>query len=352
MPRKREWTERDLSILQELYEIREMTKRQITATYFEGNAKYASKRLSIMKKEGLIITQVYGTRSQGKTKVAAYARLTERGMNLLLQRGRVDNRNYRARDLGLSIQQRQYITDANELHVRIPEVHFMDSRAIKRKHILNRGVLTVGGFITEQGDYLIYILNADAKERTLVKIVTEIRTPKLVQGYLIYYKSLAVKSLFECISEKQGLVTGGVPVYLLPFDDLGICMTRDYILSNKLLKLQKLFEAYGSLTPVQGQSKYGFLYGLRQQVGKRGPYVIELLTGDMLILKRCLRNYNMEASQREGRRVLLFCFEEEVQRYKQDLLSAAHVDIVGIPKSAFESHFEGSDAVRNMDAQG
>jgi hypothetical protein len=32
MPRQREWTDRDLSILQELYELREMTKKQITMT--------------------------------------------------------------------------------------------------------------------------------------------------------------------------------------------------------------------------------------------------------------------------------------------------------------------------------
>ncbi|MBG9796068.1 hypothetical protein ABD76_28010 [Paenibacillus dendritiformis] len=334
MPRKREWTERDLSILQELYELREMTKSQITTKHFEGNVKYANKRLYIMKKEGLIVSQVHGMRKEGKTVVAAYVRLTEQGMGLLIKTGRLDKKSYRARDLGLSLHQREYITDANELHVRIPEGDFMDSRAIKRKHQLNRGNLTVGGFATQQGDYMIYILRPDALERTLVKIIAEIKSPKKVKGYLVYYKSPSVKSAFESIIEKMVLVTGGIPVHLLPFDELGIRITRDYILSNTFLKLQKLFEPYGELSPVRGPSKYGFLYGLRQEPGKRGPYVIELLTGDIMILKRCLRNYNLEASQREGRRILLFCFAEEVQSYKKELSSAAYVDIVGIPRES------------------
>ncbi|GIP08188.1 hypothetical protein J1TS5_03580 [Paenibacillus macerans] len=332
MPRQREWTKRDITLLYELYEVREMTKAQIIQKYFAGNMKYGSKRLYILRDEGLVTSQVHGFGSGDRRVRAAYYRLTEQGLHLLRQKEVISENNYRARDLELTVQQRQYIIDANELHIRVPDVMYMDSRAIKRKYVLNRGNLTVGGFSHEGGDYMVFILNKDAKEQTLIKIMMEIRAQKPVKGYLIYYKSLAIKRMFEAICEKQGLVTGGVPVYLLPFDDLGIYLTRDYILSNTFLKLQKLFESYGNLALVPGPSKYGFLYGLRQEPGKRGPYVIELLTGDILILKRCLRNYNLEASQREGRRVLLFCFEEEVQRLKEELLSAAYVDIVGIPR--------------------
>lgn len=335
MPRKREWTERDLLLLRELLELREMTKAQIVEKHFEGNEKYGAKRLHIMKAEGLVVSKVCGHLSQGRKTTAAHYRLTEKGMNLLIQEGLIVEKSHRARDLELSKPQRQYIIDANELHVQIPDVPFMDSRAIKQKYSLNRGNLTVGGFSIESGDYMIYILRPDAFEKTLVKLITEIKQAKNMRGFLVYYKSQSVKRSFEAISEKLGLVTGGVPVHLLPFDELGIRITKDYILSNALLKLKNLFKDYGEFAEVQGQSKYGFRYGIYQQrvEGERsGPYVIELLTGDMMILKRCLRNYNIEMSQRVGRRVLLFCYEPDVERYKEELLSASHVDIVGISK--------------------
>lgn len=356
MPRRREWTERDLSILQELYELREMTKRQIATKHF-ASEKYANKRLYVMKKEGLIATNVYGKRTSGQTITAAYVRLTEAGMDLLMERGFLDSKNYRARDLGLSIQQRQYITDANELYVQIPGVPFMDSRVIKRKYHLNRGNLTVGGFSTSEGDYMIYILMPDAKNQTLIKIIREIKKHLRIRGYLIYYKSQSVKHAFEAMSDRMELVTGGIPVHLVPFNEWGIHITREYILTNTFLKLQKLLEPHGELTEIGSSSKYGFEYGLIQREksgqgrGSSGPYVIELLTMNIMILKRCLTSYTIDTSQTVGRRVLLICHEDEVERYKEELLSAAHVDIVGIPKSAFESHFEGSD-VRNTDVQG
>ncbi|MGG1880333.1 hypothetical protein ABDI30_22560 [Paenibacillus cisolokensis] len=337
MPRQREWTERDLCILQELYELREMTKKQIAMKHF-GSEKYAHKRLYIMKKEGLITTNVYGKRTAGRTITAAYVRLTEAGMDLLIERGLLDSKNYRARDLGLSIQQRQYITDANELFVQIPKVPYMDSREIKRKYNLNRGNLTVGGFRSDKGDYMIYILMPDARDQTLIKIINEIKKQMKLRGFLVYYKSQSVKHAFETMSEKMSLVTGGIPVHLLPFNEWGIQITREYVLTNTFLKLQKLLEPYGELKEIGSSSKYGFEYGLVQEErkgqgkGSSGPYVIELLTMNMMILKRCLTNYSIDTSQRVGRRVLLFCYEEEVERYQQELLGASHVDIVGISK--------------------
>lgn len=336
MPRQREWTDRDLSILQELYELREMTKKQISVKHFDSE-KYAHKRLYVMKKEGLITTNVYGKRTAGRTVTAAYVRLTEAGMDLLIERGLLDGKNYRARDLGLSIQQRQYITDANELFVQIPEVPYMDSRQIKRKYNLNRGNLTVGGFRSDKGDYMIYILMPDAREQTLVKIINEIKKHMKLRGFLVYYKSVSVKHAFETMSEKLNLVTGGIPVHLLPFNEWGIQITREYILTNTFLRLQKLLEPYGELKEVGHSSKYGFEYGLVQKewIGPwKDPYVIELLTMNMMTLKRCLTNYSIGVSQTVGRRVLLFCYEDEVEHYKQELSTAAHVDIVGISKNS------------------
>lgn len=349
MPRQREWTERDLSILHELYHLREMTKGQIAAKHF-ASVKYANKRLFIMKKEGLITSHVFGMKTADRTLTTAYLRLTEAGMDLLMERGLLDSKNYRARDLGLSIQQRQYITDANELYVQMSEVPFMDSRAIKRKYNLNRGNLTVGGFSVNEEDYMIYILMPDAKNQTLIKIMTEIKRHPRLKGYLIYYKSQSVKHAFEAMSDKVGLVTGGIPVHLLPFNEWGIQITKELILTNTYLKLRKWLEPYGDLIEVGNKSKYGFLYGLYEHGSSTGPYVIELLTMNMLALRRCLMNYTNDTSQKVGRRVLLLCYEEEVEHYKQHLLTAAYVDIVGISPESVKRSFERGDERQQNEA--
>ena len=348
MPRQREWTKRDVDILYELYKVREMTKQQILQSYFAGNERYGSKRLYVLRGEGLVTSEIHGGNGQGGKRVrTAYYRLTARGLELLRKKGVVEESKYRARDLELTVQQRQYIIDANELHIRLPEVVYMDSRVIKRKYKLNRGNLTVGGFSNEHGDYMIFILNADAKETTLQKILMEIKAKKYISGYLVYYKSPSVKRAFETLCHEQALVTGGIPLYMLPFDTKGIIITRRYILStNAFSNLQELLSEYGTLTRVkEGSNKHGFLYGMRREDGLLTPYVVEMITGDIMVLKRCLRNYNVDAYQREGRRVLLFCYEEEVQRYRDELLSVIYVDVLGVPKMIVESSFEGRDAI-------
>lgn len=343
MPKQREWTERDLLILQTLYELRELTKQQITATYFNGNAKYANKRLYIMKCEGLIVTQIYCRRIEQHTRVAAYIRIAERGMELLVAKKRIETSNYRARDMGLTAQQRQYIIDANELHLRISEIPFLDSRRIKRKYHLNRGDLLLGGFETTQGDYTIYILNTETKPQTFIKIVTEIRSSKQIQikGYLIFYKHGSVRRRFVELCEREGLVTGGIPIYLLPYDELGIGLTRWYILaSNRYTHLQQLLAPYGQLVRVKDHSKYGFLYGLRREGEENPPYLVEQLTGDMLTLGRNLKFYTPEMSRRAGQQVLVICLEEEKEYYQKQMEHERHVDILGIPRITVESHFK------------
>lgn len=341
MPRQREWTERDVQILHELYQVREMTKQQILQRFFEGNEKYGSRRLYIIRDEGLVLSAVHGYGSKEKRVRAAYYRLTEAGMHLLRERGVIHETNYRARDLELTVQQRQYIVDANELHLRIPTVEYMDSRSIKREYQLNRGNLTVGGFRTAHGDYMIYILHDQATDQTLLKVEMEIRAGDRVNGYLVYHKSQSVKTRFESICVERKLVTGGKPVYLLPYDELGIGLTRWHIVAvDRYAHLQQLLVPYGQLVRVKDHSKYGFLYGLRREGEGKPPYLVEQLTGDMLTLGRNLKFYTPEISRREGHRVLVICLEEEVELYQKKMKHERHVEVLGIPRIAVERHFK------------
>lgn len=344
MPKQREWTERDVQMLREMYRLREMTKEQLLRRYFSGgNEGYGSKRLHVLKQEGLVISEVHGARKNGRMLRTAYYRLTEQGLRFLRERGVIEDYGDRARDLKWSTKQRELMLDMNELHLSMPDIAFSDSRAIKRKYSMNRGDRVVGGFNVGEGDYLVYILTANAQEDTLIKIIEEIRKPKPIQGHLVYAKSSAVKRHFERLCEQQKLVTGGVPMHVLSLDALGVGITRHYILLNGYSHLQELLADHGKLSRVKDRSKYGFWYGMRPLTSieaASAPYVIELLTGNILMLKRCLSAYNRDRSEREGRRILLICWDTEIELYRQELIMHTHIDLLGIPRSAVESHFK------------
>lgn len=352
MPKQREWTERDVAILHELYEVREMTKQQLIQRFFEGNEKYGSRRLYMLRNEDMLMSEVHGYGSAGKRVRTAYYRLTEKGLRLLREKGKVADISDRARDLRWSVKQREHMTDVNELHFIMPTVPFMDSRAVKRKYSMNRGDLTLGAFSKAEDDLLIYIMSGQAQEKTLVKLIEEMRKFKSqsIGSYLVYAKSLSVKTHFERLSEKMGLVTGGVPLHVLPYDEHGIGITRHYILSNRLPELLAEM-GIGKLVQVKGggSDKYGFRYGLRPLGDETSatPYAIELLTGDPLILRRCLSAYHKGRSQTEGRRVVVICWEDDLPELQAIWEAETHVDFIGVPLTAVKTHFERIEEKRN-----
>lgn len=332
-----------MSILHELYAVREMRRQQIFERFFVGHEGYAHRRLSILRDEGMVTSEVHGYGPPERRVRAAYYRITEKGIELLRKKGRINETNYRARDLELTVKQREYVVDTNELHIKMPEVGYLDSRAIKRKYNLNRGNLTVGGFQGEKGDYMIFLLQENVIKHTLEKIFEEISAGTNVQGYLVYTKSPSVKTHFEQLSEKVGLVTGGVPLHLLPYDEYGVGLTRHYILSNHLPELL-VEQGIGKLVQVKGggSDKYGFRYGLRPLGDETSatPYAIELLTGDPLILRRCLSAYHKGRSQTEGRRVVVICWEDDLPELQTSWEAETHVDFIGVPRTAVKTHFE------------
>jgi hypothetical protein len=184
----------------------------------------------------------------------------------------------------------------------------------------------VGGFVTPLGDYMIFVLQASVQERNVLKMIKEIQSTDKMKGYLIYYKSVFAKGTFEQLVERIGLTTGGIPVHLLPFDARGTDITHKFILGDNLLET---LSPFGVLEPIT--SKYGFTYGMRKDK-EIGKYVIELLTGDMLILKRCLTNYNISAFQREGRKVLLFCWDDEFDQVKERIERLNYLEVKLIKK--------------------
>lgn len=321
--RPREWTERDLNLLKTLYDVRVLTREQILRNFFEGTVNYGKNRIGVLLKEKLI--QSHLRRLEGKM-ITDY-RITEKGIRLLIEISIISDNTVRARKMEPSEKQRQYIVDANEIYFKIPEVPYKDSRGIKRKHQLNRGELTVGAFETNQGDHLLYVLQPESEEGSIAKIISEIREHKSsITAYHIYWKSAASRKSFERQFKEHGLVTGGRPIYLLPFTERGFWIARNFILGKS--SLNEVLKSKLNISIEEFPNKYGFRYRTYQN-GKT-KYVIEQLTYDIISINRCLRTYGISQYQLEGRNVLLFYWSDESEGKEELVKKYPYVELVPI----------------------
>jgi hypothetical protein len=310
--RKREWTERDIGILLELYRMRMVKLEQILERWFKENKSHGNRRMSVMKKEWLVTSE--RTRTNGRNE--AIYRITERGVRLLLERGLLkDSEVVRARDLEFSPMQKDVMMEAGELRFTLPDIPYLDSRAFKRKHEMNRSELVLGGFELPDGDCALYIVRENPKEQTIQRLVREIGAPKSnISRYLVFYKS--IKTPFEGIRWS----TGGKPVHVLPLNDKGIAIMRELVFGKRL---SELVREHGELVDAP-ENRWRFRYVLKTTAGEQ--YAVEALTGDNVLLERALREYRDTRSK-----VVLFAWKED-EAILERVKGAHWIEIATIPK--------------------
>lgn len=349
--RSRKWTERDIALLHELYKLREMSKTQCLALFFPNNEVYGKKRIEVMRQARIILSITRYAKELGRLQ--ATLRITERGLHMLVERGLVQEREVRARDLELSDKQRSYILDANEISFKVKHVPYLDSRAIKRKYNLNRGDLVLGSLSPSEGDYMLYILTAGVYGSTVKRIVDEISVHLKkravdgvsadingIAGYLIYYRDEEARDTFERYS--VGLVTGGVPIHLLPYSDRGIFVTRELIFGEVEAVLHLMERTIGQEAAIRylPSSKYHFDYGVTYKDGS-SKYIINSLTGNKIKLERIMREY--KGSTAKGRMdALLFCWTEDEVYYRTKAREAHWIEIVPIMPPSFETRLDSN----------
>lgn len=335
--RARKWTMKDISLLHEVYKLREMSKAQCLTLFFRQNEVYGRKRIEIMRQAGVLHSVTKYAKELGRLQ--ATVRITERGLQLLAERGLVQEGAARARDLELSDKQRSYILDANEISFKVSHIPYLDSRAIKRKYNLNRGDLVLGALSPPEGDYMLYILTSNVFETTIKRILEEIGTHKNkrrtddvmgIAGYLIYYRDTQARDSFE--RHSVGLVTGGVPVHLLPFSERGIYVIRELIFGEKETLLRWMRIGAGHDGTIRNlSSRYHFEYGVTYPDGT-SKYVIDGLTGNKVLLERIMREYSGVTAK--GRmNALLFCWDEDEAYFREKTKQAHYIEIVPIPWS-------------------
>jgi len=314
--RKREWTERDMEILLELYRMRAVKLEQILEKWFKKSKGYGKIRLGVMKKEWLVTSK--RIRTNGRNE--ALYRITERGVRLLVERGALEESEaVRARDLEFSPMQRDVMLEAGELRFALPAIPYLDSRTFKRKHEMNRSELVLGGFELPDGDCALYIVRENPKEQTVQRLVREIGAPKSnISRYLVLHKS--DKSPFESIRWS----TGGKPVHVLPLNKEGISIVRDLVFGYRLAELVR---EHGELTNAP-ENRWRFRFVLKAATGER--LAVEALTGDTVLLERALREYRDTRSK-----VVLFVWEEDVATLER-VKGANWIEVVSIPRGRLQ----------------
>lgn len=181
--------DRDLNILQDLYNFRALTTEQIKRKYFSESEYYVNKILGKLRKEHFI-TSATLKGSRDKKKGITYHRLTETGMECLARHG-VSVEGY-AQNLYVKPVQLHYILSANDIMVDLTQAGWkaLDSRGIKKQFNLDDRMNIHGLLIAPDGkQYGFYVLEEGVTRNTLGRIAAEIKDSYAkVQNFIIFTK--------------------------------------------------------------------------------------------------------------------------------------------------------------------
>lgn len=189
--------DRDLNILEDLYNYRAMTTKQIKRRYFEKTKYYVNKVLHNLRRENYIASKsLKGSRINKKGEVYHY--LTENGLECLGRqkrpvKGLIQN-------LYVKPSQLHYILMVNDLMIDLEESGWKlwDSRRLKREYGLDSRMNILGLLKAPDGrEYCFYILEEGALPTTLGKIQAEIRDHyKKVKNLIIFTNGSTVHENF------------------------------------------------------------------------------------------------------------------------------------------------------------
>lgn len=166
--------DREIAILNDLYDYRVMTTNQIKKRHFTPNQyRYADNVLWKMRKNKLIKSSTLKGSRKGK-KGFSYHRLTETGLEHLAKCGRsVEGQS----SLYVKPRQVPYLLMLNDLVVELgDEWEIWDSRRVKKEYNLDSRMNIQGLAISpDKKKYGLYVLDKNVTEQTIGKIHSEIK---------------------------------------------------------------------------------------------------------------------------------------------------------------------------------
>lgn len=221
-------SDREKSILMDLYRYRVMTTEQIKKRHFNNTGTYVNKVLWKLRTKKLIKSHTLSKSRKGK-KGYSYHRLTEIGIECLAKHEMSIEGQSSLSSLYVKPRQVPYILMLNDIVVDLTNSKWKvwDSRYVKNKYNLDKRMNIQGLMVSpDQQDYGLYVLGNDVNSQTIGKIQSEIRlnSTSHLNNYIVVAKGL--KSYMDFIKkavevEKENdikvnkLITGNpIKVYL------------------------------------------------------------------------------------------------------------------------------------------
>lgn len=307
----------DLAVLYDLYRYRALSTQHIMKRHFSGG-QYGYRKIYILKNSGYISNYTYKGISSGKR--AAYYRITDKGINVLLDK-KVISKPMRAFDLQVSKERLSYLKDVNTIMVELSIYgwQFKDSRQVKAKYILERGSLIQGLFISpDDKEYSLYLIAGEAEEKTVNKVLNEIKN-LVIGDSLVFVKSIQSYQRFKKLREQNNIINQSI--HLLPYSDYSFNVLQ------KLSTKSQLVKYFTSYLQIKDSPNPNFDY-LTEHEGEE-KYLVNLMTNDLMRVFRVKKFYTLDRYQSDGRKVLLASpltaeLEEEFRHYP-------HVSVLQLP---------------------
>jgi hypothetical protein len=323
---KRKWdvmriTERDLKILDDLYERRTMTVKQIRQLHFVGTEKYVYHRLYQLKKCGYVKSMPMVKDGQ---KTAACYYVTEQGVRLLKESGRIKTLR-RARNNKASGKKIKYVIDTNNLYTTLKGSGWevVDSRRWKNEKRIDRNTMLRCGLRRKDGkEYNVYIVGAEITDRTLKKIQNEIEKQTLQD--IILYKGKGQEQTKEIMKRLRGMMSEIAikEINLMPF----MAGLRILLKFTSEESCKELFKQYGEVLPYSGTYMFAN-YLIRKH--EQEYYLCNHLYGNETAI-HWLKRYAVDRYKQDGRKVLLFTWSSYAGMLRQEFEQYPHIEVVGL----------------------
>lgn len=308
-------TERDLALLNSLYNLGAMTMNQIHELVYKNTSQYGRKRVQELIKRGYLV------------RIGHVYRITDKGLREI--------------NITTTTPAKKFLTKYNlDTKIRLSEIHsklhafnwyLQGSRLAKAEFNLNRNS-SIEGILrnTLTGDkYIVYLLNKEPLKKTINKIKTEINFLQKIflDRVIIFYLSELGYSYFMDES-----IYGASRLHLLPHG-LGLEILRH--MSDPAWLHQIVKREMGDFPVYPTDMQHADLI---VDVNGKEYYITEMITYDK-VKRYHLLNYAHDAAEEDDREVILFTLEslnKNIEDLRETFQAYPHIRVVTIEDEYFE----------------
>ncbi len=281
-------SDKELSIMQDLYNYRVMTTEQIRKRHFNNSGTYVNKVLWKMRNKGYVKSNILKNSRKNK-KGYAYHRLTETGVECLVKH---DTSVEVQSNIYVKPKQVPYLLMTNDLVVDLTntEWEIWDSRKVKEEYNLDQRMNIQGLLISpDKKRYGLYVMSNRSSLKTIGKIQSEIKANAdlLLHDYIIVTQGLdsykefisrAVETVQNNGQKKEPLLTGHA-IKLYPYKPF---ITKASVYNSEIDWIKKLCKHYGyelKSTAIPEGERQSFPFIVEVQ-GKE-YYLVDLTDSDL-----------------------------------------------------------------------